>query len=538
MLSSVWRILARYIMWVVLVVVLLVFGGVNLLARNEPSEDLGAQIGVLRDLGRFAAAEELYERLLAERPLDLALHQGYISNHFDIPQGKGRQARDDTKILAHYEALAAQPESADIGHYGLGLIHALRQEYPAALEEYWRVANRDQGNLDNSIGQVYLHLGDPDAAEEHFWREMELGGNVGGAVGNLVRLYLERGDMQGMRALLENPRARGYISLSAWRVFAFRTGQVGRYLRLVFLAPLEEIGFQAGVTALMICAMWFIYFWRIDVFEQEPLAMALRALLLGALAALCSFILSDALGVLSPLQMGKGWLGDLAYSVIHIGVVEELVKFLPVLGIVLLTKEVNEPLDMLIYGSLSALGFATLENALYFSGLGLGIVFDRFLLSTVGHMTDTSLVLYLWARARHQGAGKELAAVVGGLGLAAVVHGLYDFFLIGALYSPGTSFALSLLMAFLWGRMLRSCLKRSPFFDFDRSLSASNRLRNYQLLLSGALIALLIAYLRNNADYSTDTANLLLLMNGWRAVIGVLVTFGALGELGLRSAAT
>lgn len=78
----------------------------------------------------------------------------------------------------------------------------------------------------------------------------------------------------------------------------------------------------------------------------------------------------------------------------------------------------------MIYGSLSALGFATLENAHYFGRLGLGIVFWRFLLSTVLHMALTSIPCYAWAYAAHvRRRGSALLPVLGGLAAAALLHG-------------------------------------------------------------------------------------------------------------------
>ncbi|MCB0779423.1 MAG: PrsW family intramembrane metalloprotease, partial [Flavobacteriales bacterium] len=82
---------------------------------------------------------------------------------------------------------------------------------------------------------------------------------------------------------------------------------------------------------------------------------------------------------------------DLVYSVVAIGLVEEVVKLLPYLLIWRLTRQVDEPFDHLLYGSIAALGFAFMENTLYLESTRLTAVTGRALLASVAHMFDTSI---------------------------------------------------------------------------------------------------------------------------------------------------
>jgi hypothetical protein len=198
---------------------------------------------------------------------------------------------------------------------------------------------------------------------------------------------------------------------------------------------------------------------------------------------------------------------QLANSILHIGVVEEVAKILPVLAVVLFTRRAREPFDLVVFGSLSALGFATIENALYFTYEGLGLVAPRFLYSSVMHISMTSIACYFWARARYIRPSNQALALLAGLLLAAVVHGLFDFFLmLGALSRmTALSLALTVVLAREYHRMLRNTLNFSP--HFSELLASSCRLKNFELFFSATLVSLTIVYLYYNFDFSTDIAN-------------------------------
>jgi len=339
--------------------------------------------------------------------------------------------------------------------------------------------------------------------------------------------------MEDIRALADDERTARYMSLGTLRWLALRSGDALSYLHMTFVLPLRNIRGDAALVSLFICAMWFIFLWRIDVFEQEPLPVALAALALGALSAPFSSILSDLLEIVLPMQLNGGLLNDLVYSILHIGLIEEIAKFIPVLLIVHGTRQVNEPLDMVVYGALAALGFATLENSLYFTGYGLGIVFVRFLISTVLHMSLTAYICYAWAKARYIAPRAAVGPVLMALVFATVAHGLFDYFLIGPLESVSIfSILILAFMAMALGRMITNTLNFSPHFSPD--LSTSGRLRNYGLLVATSVALVSIAYVYNNFRLSTELANLKLIQTAMSTWVSAAIVFGALGEIGLK----
>ena len=81
-------------------------------------------------------------------------------------------------------------------------------------------------------------------------------------------------------------------------------------------------------------------------------------------------------------------------GVFGIGVIEEFVKFVPFLIILKFTKIINEPIDYIMYASLSALGFAFVENFNYFDDGSINIIHSRALTASIAHMVFSSLVVY------------------------------------------------------------------------------------------------------------------------------------------------
>lgn len=317
------------------------------------------------------------------------------------------------------------------------------------------------------------------------------------------------------------------------RSLAFESGDWLTYLRLTYLNPLAQLSFTASMTALIILVMWLLYFRRIDVFGSSSFTELLFTLALGAFFAFFALILGDLIDRWLPTLPLSGWSYDLAFSVIRIGGVEELVKFAPVLLVVLVANRDKQPLDLLILGSMSALGFSTLENALYFSTHGLGIAFSRFLFSTLMHLANTSIVCYVWARARAFQRGCNLPAILAGLILAALVHGVYDFFVLKpSSKSAVLGFVVVLFMAREYNRMLRNALNLTPLeapLVIDRS-----RLSNFSLLVSTVGFLLLIGFLYNNFEYDTQMAFQQLKMLGLYSLPVQLSMFASLGKIVLE----
>jgi RsiW-degrading membrane proteinase PrsW (M82 family) len=110
-------------------------------------------------------------------------------------------------------------------------------------------------------------------------------------------------------------------------------------------------------------------------------------------------------------------------------------------------SDFNEEIDGIFYASACALGFASYENVHYLPGLAGLSLFGRAFASPLTHTIFASVWGYWVGRARLR-KKKFWPAVCKGVGLAALLHGLYDFLT----YSPLLRLfsALLILAAWLW----------------------------------------------------------------------------------------
>lgn len=516
----------RHLWLYVIPLAALAVAGVNVFGRHGLPQDPDRRIAAFQRAEMTADAERELAAALDRDSLDLDLNYRYINNHFEIKAGRNNQP-----LLDRYQALAADERTADLGHYCLGLIFSREKDYKRALDYYDQVLNRHQKYLNNSVGYALMFLKREDEAEIYLHREIELAGNIEGAVSNLVNIYLKQKAWKKLDQLARAQPTGRYVATGTRRYLAFRQGDLAQYLRLMFVEPLRRVQLGGVLAALLIGLTWFVYFWRIDIFEQEPLVISLAALILGGAATFLTFPLGDGLFALNAVKLNGQWLNDLIYSVLHIGVVEEAAKFLPVVLVVLFSRQVNEPVDLVIYGSLSALGFATLENVLYFTQYGLHIAYSRFLTATVLHMSMTGFISYCWAKARYIRIRNPILPVLGGFALAAVAHGLYDYFILGPLNFGILSIGILLLLAVVYGRIINNCLNFSPFFK-ERP-ARYERLSNYSLMFSAAVVLLVIGHCWDNFNLSTTIANHRLWTLIASTVVSVLIVFTALNDFKL-----
>ncbi len=198
---------------------------------------------------------------------------------------------------------------------------------------------------------------------------------------------------------------------------------------------------------------WAGYSYYHDRFKPEPLVLTAFSYFLGFLSGwLCLHaydILLPALSIPADPEAFQGLnLKFLLYCIVAVGLVEELFKFLPFLAAVTRFRDFNEEMDGIFYASACALGFASYENLFYLPCLSGFALFGRAVASPLSHTVFASVWGYTVGVACIRGQ-KLWPAALKGVGLAALLHGLFDFL---TLSSPllRVLAALLLLGAWLW----------------------------------------------------------------------------------------
>lgn len=217
------------------------------------------------------------------------------------------------------------------------------------------------------------------------------------------------------------------------------------------------------IIAALISYTWYRYLTWLDRFERERIYWELAVFVIACGTTLLVFPLTPLVAQPLGLQLdGTAW-NDWWYSVLAIGLVEETVKLLPLLALMHFTRQADEPFDLLLYGSIAALGFAFVENILYLDSSDLMAVGGRALYASVAHMFFSSIIAYALALARHRKRSLLLHGLLG-LVLASLAHGFYDFWLL----SPGRPGLITLLFFLasihLWVVLKNNLINLSPHY--------------------------------------------------------------------------
>jgi len=253
----------------------------------------------------------------------------------------------------------------------------------------------------------------------------------------------------------------------------------------------------SGVAALVSVAMWLDYFRKIDVFEKEKTFHLLIALFIGACTPLLSLEVYSILHQLGFEDNG-GVLQKLLYAIFAIGLNEEFSKILGVIVVFrLFKKQINEPIDYLIYAGVVALGFSLVENYNYFYNHSVKIITSRTFFSALEHIINTTIIVYGFSRYKLFSKGSLFLNTIVACTLAVGSHALFDFFLIEGILGFFTTFISTIIYLVginFWIQMLNNANNFSDSFDYDKVPIADSLV--YRLLFWYAL-TLFIAFFNN-----------------------------------------
>lgn len=186
-----------------------------------------------------------------------------------------------------------------------------------------------------------------------------------------------------------------------------------------------------GLLGLLPALIWLFYYLAKDT-HPEPRKMILRIFLWGAvIAAPVALIEIGLREILEKLNFDYYTYNFLMFFFI-VAPVEEFFKYLVVKVKVINNPNLDEPIDLMIYMVVSALGFAGLENMLYMmtssdtinGAIELNII--RFLGAIFIHTLSSAIIGYCLAISFCEVKRKQII-LVGGILLAIILHATFNF---------------------------------------------------------------------------------------------------------------
>jgi RsiW-degrading membrane proteinase PrsW (M82 family) len=209
---------------------------------------------------------------------------------------------------------------------------------------------------------------------------------------------------------------------------------------------------QCLLPVILPVLFWAAYHYYHDRFLPEPALKLLLAMALGVGAFYLGLSMYWALGLANlrydAFALAAGNLpGLLAYAILVIGPLEELAKLIPFLLVILRLPDFDEPIDGIIYASFIALGFGAMENLYLLRGLDGFEAWGRAFAGPALHVVFASIWGYYIGR-RYLCRRPIWPVVLASFAVSALVHGIYDFVVIGL--APEALPFTALLIAGIW----------------------------------------------------------------------------------------
>ncbi len=191
----------------------------------------------------------------------------------------------------------------------------------------------------------------------------------------------------------------------------------------------ESKSFILAVLSGVIPAIFWLWFWfkEEDDKKPEPIGLIVLTFLIGGLFVFVAIWME---------RYSLNFIQNNTIQIIVWAAIEEILKFIGVMIILLSSNIIDEPIDYPMYFIAVALGFAAVENVLYLiepiktNGMVVGLLTGnlRFLGSTLLHAISSSMIGSALGLSFYLKKYRNRFALIG-ISLAIILHSAFNFFI-------------------------------------------------------------------------------------------------------------
>lgn len=484
---------------------------VNLFFSNPSYRSLEEELEEYIVLGDIQNQNITYWKLIQKDSTIISNHFNFLKTYFQLPlaqNGKGRGSfKEYNEVVDYYRMLlgSSNYEVRDIGKFGRGMFFYHSGYVEEALTSFTNIYNQELPYL-NYIYGSYFRFGQYSKAIKYLNREISINSLNKDSYKELANTYYLMEQPYKLDSLLSNPVFFEYATNKVKRYAYFKTKKIKAYSNAIFSRFFKGVNAYGFLGALLILIIWFSYLLFIHRYLKKRWGTAILILFLGMIFAFGTSLLTDFNSYVLGYSLKDEFFNDFIYCILGIGAIEELMKIIPLFLVMLFSKKLKEPIDYVVFASISALGFAFIENLIYFDEGGLKTIQGRSLSSTVTHMFNSSLVAYgiaigKFAKKKNWGLYCLFFYI-----LSSSFHGFYDFWLINSFARMFSfiTFIWLLISMVIWVSVINNCLNNS----YNKSIIWTynpDRLNSY--LLFGLSAIFLLEYLLVAWRFNADIAN-------------------------------
>jgi RsiW-degrading membrane proteinase PrsW (M82 family) len=464
-----------------------------------------------------------YDKLKSQIIDDRSLHfeyvktiQNYITGvrenrSFDIQYIK--QSLEVNNLKAYYQNVIHNSyegsEQADLAHFYLSLYHSYVGEFENAFDHFDLMYDSTSSSYSYALANLYFqtYSAEDSIIEARFWNASADSIFKIDAYNNLARLAYWKGDKRLLKELVydENiaPVLRSYYKREGYLLSL----DFLNYWKVIFEKEVHQFSILGFISAFLILFVWIIFIRKMDIYEPEKWRDIILVLILSCLTIFLVYPYNDLIQNVFGYYSSNSPVGNFIHMIFTIGIGEELVKIIPVLIIIRFSKAVNEPFDFILYSSISALGFAFIENLQYIQQSSLYNIQARSLYACVAHMVFSSTAGYglMLARYNRDIKNPKWTAIKFFL-LAATMHAFYDFWLIdhwGQQFEWLTT-VYFILSIHVWFIYVNNSLNITTFYD--PYVTAKNDHYKFHLMF-GLLGIFMFGYIANSFTQGHEFGN-------------------------------
>jgi protease PrsW len=408
-------------------------------AVNDPTfESSQEQITYGKSTTQPWLVSDAYKNQVQSDSNNIDLQFNFISSHFDPNQDMGPDRKLYQKEASYIFNLYSQwskrwdPKREDLGELCLGIYYYFRNDKTLCKTHLEKVRNDKLKYLNTYMGLIHYYYNDPERSEQSFAKEIRLFGDVAGAYKYLALTWNEDKRYKDIAPLVYDDYSRQFIPYHIRTHIFILHHDVVSYFRNLCRQIFKNTNLIGFTGALLILFVWVMYVRRVNVYAKGKWKSIVFTVVLSSILVFPVWLLYDTYEHLFEFSINGEAVNDFLYCVFGIGAIEELIKFIPFLIILKFTKAVKEPIDYIMYASLSALGFAFVENFRYFDDGSINIIHSRALTASIAHVCLSSIIAYGLILARFKHKKSQVLYFLLFYLIAAFAHGFYDFWLISS----------------------------------------------------------------------------------------------------------
>lgn len=346
----------------------------------------------------------------------------------------------------------------------------------------------------------FVAEGNLELAIKHLEKEIIQSPNFSAPYREVISL-LRKYDIERLDAFMLNNTFEDQVPYYFKNDYYFVKGHWLEYFKNIYVNRTFNTSWIIFFAAFMVSFAWLYYMRLMDFYNREKWSHVILVFVLGGLFTNLCLPLYDYARIVLNFGINGVAFNDFMYSTVVIGGAEELVKFLPWFLFGYLSGRLKEPFDYILYASVSALGFAFVENFTYFENYGNITI--RAMVTSVAHMFDAAIIAYAFVIARYRlpkSSPYKILVIIAGFVLAMLAHGFYDFWLISNAVSDFKIITMIFFVISLhiWFFFKNNTMNHSPFFKGNERFNV--QLQKDVLFLS-IISVLMLQYMMMSYDF-------------------------------------